>query len=439
MSGGREDAPIDAGDLQDRRLLFLQGPLSPLFKLIGRDFASRGGEVHRINFCAGDWFHWHGPECTSYRGTPEKWPDFLAEFVDRNRITDLVLHGDQRLYHRLAIEKAIDRGVFIAVTELGALRPGWMTLEQNGLSTLSHFPVAPDAIKEIASAAGEIDLSPRYPGSFWLQTGPDVFYNLSNVLLKFLYPNYQQHTLYPPVLEYARGAMRLVSQARRDRVADMLLKQIQTGGRPYFVLPLQLEGDFQLRRHSPFGSFSEVLELVIASFAKAAPQDASLVIKSHPLDVGFENWPTVTEETAAGHGVAGRVHFLDGGGLGPVLEKAAGMVTVNSTAGVEALQMGVPVKTLVPAHFDIEGLTSRSPLGSFWQAPEPPDAQLLDNYIRALAASTQVRGSIHNREGVLVAARNMADRIASRELNSYGGYVDPPPRLARARELGVPL
>ncbi len=80
-------------------------------------------------------------------------------------------------------------------------------------------------------------------------------------------------------------------------------------------------------------------------------------------------------------------------------------MTLNSTAGLEALQAGVPVKTLVPAHYDIAGLTHQGDLASFWNNPDQPDRDLLLAYVQALAASTQVRGSIHNSEGVAVAAK----------------------------------
>ena len=422
-----------------RRVLFLQGPLSPLYKQTGDCLKALGFEVHRINFCAGDWLHWHGKGCISFKGQSSDWPAYIEDYLRKHEITDLVLHGDQRLYHRLAIEKAVQLGVYVAVTELGALRPGWMTLERTGLSTLSHFPSDPAAIRRIAETAGPVDLTPRYPSSFWLQTAPDVVYNLTNVFLKPLYPAYQRHTIYSPVAEYLRGAVRLLKEKRRNRAAERQLAELQEKAVRYFVLPLQLEGDFQLRRHSPFHSFEEVLEVVFRSLAEVVDDDVHLVLKSHPLDVGFEDWPGVANQLADRFGLQHRVHFLDGGGLAKPFEKALGVVTLNSTAGLEALQAGVPVKTLVPAHYDIAGLTHQGDLASFWNNPDQPDRDLLLTYVQALAASTQVRGSIHNSEGVAVAAKNIAEKIANRDLNAFGAYVDPPPRLARARALGVPL
>lgn len=417
----------------------MQGPLSPLFKLTGERLKEQGHEVFRINLCAGDWLHWHGENCTNFKGTVSDWPEFIREYLEKHRITDLVLHGDQRIYHRSAIEIALQNDLYIAVTELGALRPGWMTLERNGLSTVSHFPIDPSLIVKLAERAGELDLTPKYPSSFWLQTAPDVVYNLTNVFLKPLFPHYQRHTIYPPLSEYIRGAVRLLRETKRNSVAERKMAELRNTGVSYFVVPLQLEGDFQLRRHSPFQSFAEVLEIIFKSLSEEVGANSHLVLKSHPLDVGFEDWPGVSEKLAKKYGISERVHFLDGGGLEGPFEAASGVVTLNSTAGLEALQAGLPVKTLVPAHYDIAGLTHQGDLSGFWSKPERPDLELLQSYIVALAATTQVRGSIHNQEGVHVAAENIADKISRRQLNPLGAFVDPPPRLARARELGVPL
>ncbi|WP_269582394.1 capsule biosynthesis protein [Roseibium sp. Sym1] len=432
-------ASTNTGNEAGRRVLFLQGPLSPLFRLVGDLLKTRGMTVFRINFCAGDWLHWHGEGCANFKETSSEWPGYIERFLVRNKITDLVLHGDQRIYHRVAVKKALELDIHVAVTELGALRPGWMTLERNGLSTLSHFPTDPDAIRDIARRAGNVDLKPMYPSSFWLQTAPDVIYNLVNVFLSPLFPGYERHTIYPPVEEYLRGAVRLLKEGQRTHLAETSLRQVQDSGKPYFVLPIQLEGDFQLRRHSPYDSFVEVLQTVFSSFASTAPAETRLILKSHPLDVGFENWAQVSKELAAKYDLGTRVHYLDGGGLAKPFEKASGVVTLNSTAGLEALQACLPVKTLVPAHYDIDGLTHQGSLETFWSEPEGPDPELLTAYVIALAASTQVRGSIHNREGVVVAARNIAERIEAHSINAFGAFVDPPPRLARARALGVPL
>ena len=406
---------------------------------MGHLLQQQGAKVWRVNVCAGDWLHWRGPEATSYRGDTAGWAAFVDAFMERHQITDLVLHGDQRVYHKAAITQAQARGVRVFVTELGLLRSGWMTLEREGLATLSRFPNDPDQIRTIARGVGEIALSPAFPKSAWLEIGPDVIYNLTNVFFKLAYPKYQRHTLYPPVLEYARGAWRLLSERRRDAKVGRQIDALFRNGNPYFILPLQLEGDFQLRAHSPFESFAQVIEHVFISFAANAPETAQLVLKAHPLDVGFERWPQVVRHLSRRLAIGERIIYLDGGRLDALFEKASGLVTLNSTAGLEAMMAGVPVATLTPAHYDIDGLTHQGGLDTFWNRPAATDAGLLKDYLTAVAAAIQVRGSIHNKAGVEAAAKNMVRRILDLSVNEPGAFLPEPPRLASARAIGVDL
>lgn len=431
--------PRQSGPAADRRVLFLQGPLSPFFRLAGERLAKAGCKVFRINLCPGDWLHWHGEGCVSFKGKASGFGAFCDAFMERHGITDLVCHADQRIYHKAAIQAAQARGVRVFVTELGLLRSGWMTLEREGLATLSRFPADPERIMSIAAQVGAVDFSPAYPKSTYLEIVPDVVYNLANVFLWFLYPHYQRHTIYPPVLEYIRGGWRMLWAKRRDRIVAREIGAVKASGLPYFVLPLQLEGDFQLRSHSPYESFAQVIEEVLTSFSKSAPREAKLLLKTHPLDAGFENWPATVQALAARHGVADRVHFLDGGRLDSLFSGAAGVVTLNSTAGLEALQAAVPVKALVPAHYAIDGLTHQGTLDTFWTELPRPDPALLQAYLTAAAGTIQIRGSIHNREGTEAAAGNLAKRLLEISVNEPGAFVEPPPRLAAARALGVPL
>ncbi|AXS40350.1 capsular biosynthesis protein [Breoghania sp. L-A4] len=424
----------------DRRtFLFLQGPLSPLYGGIADRLALSGHRVRRINFCFGDWMHWRRPGATAFRGRVADWPDFIAGYLERNGVTDVVLHGDRRIYHKIAGDAARARGIAVVATELGYLRPDWMTIERDGTSTGSHFPLDPDAIRDVAARLPKTDLTPRFANSFWLVAVPDVLYNLANVAFFWAWPHYQKHTIYNPLTEYLSAGIRLLGAPRRNALARKRLDKIAARNLPYFVLPMQLEGDFQLRDHSPYCGMEAALREIIGSFARKAPRDARLIVKSHPLDAGREPWRRMVGRMAQKAGVRHRVHYLGGGRLDAMLKGASGMVTVNSSAGIEALRAGVPVKCLAPAIFDVAGLTDQRPLDAFWLNSARPDRALLADFLQALAGSVQARGSIHSREGLQEAIRTMAARLEARDLNSGGAYVDPPPRVARARALGAPL
>jgi capsular polysaccharide export protein len=149
--------------------------------------------------------HWRRGGATSFRGYLAEWPGFIDGFLETHGITDLILHGDRRAYHRIAGEAARQRDIQVIATELGYLRPDWMTIERDGTASGSHFPREPAAIRVIAAQAPPIDFQPVFNNRFSKVAIPDVQYNMANTLLWFLYSHYQRHTIYFPPLEYAAG------------------------------------------------------------------------------------------------------------------------------------------------------------------------------------------------------------------------------------------
>jgi len=52
-----------------------------------------------------------------------------------------------------------------------------------------------------------------------------------------------------------------------------------------------------------------------------------------------------------------------------------GVVTIKSTAGLQALLLGVPVKIMGRCFYDIEGLTNQKELRDYWRNLDKPDRQ----------------------------------------------------------------
>jgi capsular polysaccharide export protein len=78
-----------------------------------------------------------------------------------------------------------------------------------------------------------------------------------------------------------------------------------------------------------------------------------------------------------------------------LVANAAGVVTVNSTTGLTALRLGVPVKPLGSAIYDVPGLTDQGDLAGFWQRPNPPDREFIEVFVRALIGATQIKGGYY--------------------------------------------
>ncbi|CAH0315329.1 capsule biosynthesis protein [Roseomonas sp. CECT 9278] len=394
-----------------RSFLFLQGLATHVFVRLGDALAARGHAVHRVNFNAGDRLFWRRPNATDFTGAPADWPAALGSLIDTHGVTDLVMFSDCRPLHVAAIALARQRGLAAWVFEEAYLRPGYITLEQGGVNANSPLPRDPARIRALAHGLPAAAPETLSAGSFLRRASDDVRYNVATLLGRGRFPHWRTHRQWNAFHEYAgwlwRGARRPVlrTAARRKLAA------LQAWRGPVFVLPLQLEGDFQLRLHSPFPSLRDAIARIVASFAAHAPRDALLAVKGHPLDNGLTDWGRVAQRAATAAGVGDRLLWLPELPFGPVLAPAAGVVTVNSTAGLQSLREGKPVVVLGRALYDMPGLTFQHGLDRFWTEAAPPDPALVDALRRVLAAHCLIRGGFFHEAGVIEAVANAVERL----------------------------
>lgn len=399
--------------VNQRRFLFLQGPSSPFMGRVAEELRRLGHDIRRINLCPGDALFWRAGKATMFRGGIGDWPAYLEGYLERKAVTDLVLFSDSRPYQSLAIPVARSRGLGVHVIEHGYLRPDWITVERDGFGVLSRFPRTPDDVLRLAGEHPMPSFDPIERESFLRFAVWDVAYHGANVALGWVVsPRYQRYMLDHPIKEYAGWIMKLLRARATARRADATVTQAVARPGPLFVVPLQLATDFQIRAHSPFPHLRDAVRWVIRSFAANAAADATLLLKVHPLDAGWERWPRQVAALATAAGVGERVLVADGGSLEALLARADGVVTVNSTVGLTALRHGVPLTVLGNAIYDIDGLTDRRPLADFWRAPEPPDQQMVAAFLKALAWATQVRGEFTATKSMTIGARAVAERLA---------------------------
>ncbi len=419
--------------------LFLQAPPGPFAPELRDAIVARGHDVHRINLCLGDAVQWGWRPAVSYRGPYAQWRPFLGDYVRRHAITDILYYGDRLPYHRVAVDLARDLGLRGTAIEFGYLRPDWITLEREGMSALSHFPLDPAMIKAAAARVPPRDLAERYAHGFATEAFREVTHHLITYFGRPFYPRYNADNYYNPLLNYLSYLPRLMASGRRSRRAAVRTRNWLQMKRRYALVPLQMQNDYQLRASSPFRHQREAIEMVLDSLRRAAPEDFHVVFKIHPLDNGWEGWSRVVGEVAAKLGIPRRVSTIDGGHLPTLLDHCSRVILINSTVGMHAIQRLRPTKVLGLAMFDIPGLTHQGSLDSFWCEPELPDPELRDCFIRLLAATIQIQGSFYNREGRARAIFEITQRLIDGTVNEPGGFVDSPPRLARAHQLGVEL
>ncbi len=95
-----------------------------------------------------------------------------------------------------------------------------------------------------------------------------------------------------------------------------------------------------------------------------------------------------------------------------VLDNTDGFVTVNSTAGLAAVQRGLPVKCCGKAIFDMEGLTFQGSLNSFWTSATPPDTATTSAFLGYLTRYSQINGALYAAKGIELASRALCDIIS---------------------------
>lgn len=391
-----------------RSFLFLQGPPGPFFWRLSRELEARGCAVRRINLNGGDRYDWPAG-AVDYRGRLDAWPIFFDRFVREHDITDLVLYGDCRPMHLAAHRLAKLRGVAIHVFEEGYIRPDWMTLEPDGVNGHSTLVRDPAIIRERARDLPPLPDLPTITASFGRRARDSYWHYHRIVTGRIRFPFYRSHRKGIIIVE-GLGWIRKFALSRR-RTAQAKATLATLAKKPYFLFPLQLTGDYQIREHSPFGTMMTAADYVLDSFAHCAPADAHLLVKEHPLDCGFHNWRAFIEKRARALGLEGRVHHLEGGDLGRLARDSKGMVCVNSTSGTLALSAGKPVIVLGDAIYDVPGITHQGHLDRFWDAPQAPDMGLYDAFRRVLHAHCLVRGGLASESATDTLVANSVERL----------------------------
>lgn len=386
----------------------LQGPLGPYFTDLAEALFALGAETHRICFNKGDWHFAQADHIQLFEGLADDWANYLDSYLQENSIDVVCCYGDSRHYHSEARRVCAERSVPIFCFEEGYVRPGFVTMEKGGNNANSTFPkaFATGNLPE-ASVPEPAKTKNHFRFQFWFAT---LYYIVKDwKLAGFVgYRHHRRGNWATELLAWIRAGIRKHTYSRF--VERGLTKQLlaDTSG-PLFTVPLQVAVDAQMIYHSPYGSVADFIDQVIRSFAENAPKNARLLIKHHPMDRGFTHYGGLINRMSKGLGCAARTVYAFDLDLDRVLEHSAGCVTVNSTVGLTALELGTPTITLGSSVIDAAGLTARTELDEFWKAPGSVDQTKVKSFKEALITHTQLPGSFYrDRE---VAANAAAQKL----------------------------
>jgi len=380
-----------------KRLLMLQGPIGPFFRRISRDFEKAGAAVYKINFNGGDWLFNPGSSIL-FRGSLDEWPAFLESTLDKYDIDMVFLFGDCRPVHRAVKAITTRRGLKTGVFEEGYVRPDYITLELYGTNGHSLLPRDP-AFYLTQPISFISPTKPVGSGTYWYMALWAVLYYIAGAVFKPLFPHYCHHRPFTlkEALPWIRSAFRKYYYRIKERGIEEKLAGSFTG--KYFLVPLQVHNDSQIEVHSDFASPRVFIETVVDSFRKHAPQGTILVIKHHPLDRGYVDYQQLVNQLIRKHALQNKLLYIHDQHLPSLLEHAQGVVVINSTVGLSALDQGKPLKVLGSALYNMNGLTFQGSLDEFWnQAPTHQlDRNLFYRFRRYVIAQTQLNGSYYKR------------------------------------------
>lgn len=379
-----------------KRVLLLQGPVGPFFRRLARDLQWAGAQVCKVNFNGGDWL-FYPTGAIAFRRHTDEWPGFFARLIDERKIDIVLLFGDCRPIHAAIHEIATSRGVEVGVFEEGYIRPDYITLERGGVNGYSLIPRMPifylNAYSPPAPDPKQVINPFRYV-VLW-----STLYYLASSLLSPLFRHYRHHRPLNilEALPWFRAVWRKVYYGMTERGVAALLRERFSG--KFFLVPLQVHNDAQIRVHSQFDSVTAFIRHVMTSFARNAPVSTVLVIKHHPLDRGYRDYSRYIQNEAEALGISERVLTIHDQHLPTLLGQSRGVVVINSTVGLSAVHHDTPVKVCGSAVYDMQGLTFQGSLDEFWQAAsaEKVDRKLYKRFRHFLINQTQLNGSFYTR------------------------------------------
>ncbi len=375
-----------------RHILMLQGPNGFFFRNVARHLRRRGVHVVKINFNPGDTLFFHEGEVLSFRQPSPEWPGFMESVLRDRHIDVVMLFGDCRQHHRVAIEVAKRVGVEVYVFEEGYLRPDFVTLERDGVNGNSHIPRDPEFYRQLTATTlpGVVPVGPIFLRAAWYSG----LYAFANSVWGWRVPHYRHHRDLNALRQayyWGRSGVRKAFAYFRDRELN---RRLMAGTMPpYFFVPLQVHLDSQIG-HSKYQGIPEFITEVVESFAACAPRDCSLILKVHPFDRPYRDYRQLTGELARRTGLNGRLIYADVINLPATLRHARGTVVINSTVGLSSIQRGTPTLCLGHAVYDIPGLTHQGTLADFWRDPGQVDLELYRKLRYWLRTNNQLNGTV---------------------------------------------
>lgn len=313
------------------------------------------------------------------------WRAFFTTQCVQLDVDVVVLFGQSRLYHQVALQVATELDLEVVVLEEGYFRPGFLTAELKGVNgnstTIDRFNWA--GPKE--HIQGATDKHPFFSATYFA-----AIHYAQMLFGYYKYRGYQHHRHRSVVYYFSYWMYSWIRKFSNQKLDLARQKKMFDSKESFYFVPLQFEGDAQLKLFSGFNSVEEFLSQVIRSFSIYAPKPALLVFREHPHGRGMGGYKKFIQQVAMTFGVAERIVYLVEGDTPLLVMHSVGVVTVNSTVGLRALKCNLPLKVMGAAVYRRLGLVFDGELDKFWCEAVPANQEVAENFILQLKNLTQL-------------------------------------------------
>jgi capsular polysaccharide export protein len=377
-------------------VLLLMGPIGTFFARLAHHLEQRGVPVWKVSFPLHE-FGFAAHQRIGYAGGMDNFRSFLLKQINDKGIRHIFMYGDFIDPHRIAIDLIRElnadcqRNVKIEawVFELGYIRPNFVSLERERVNARSSLNRPTSFYRGLP----DVDTLPRRGSTAGLRWRKA--WKMPTFILH-AFTNYAiingPHKLQPRP-SYLLAQVRGLIRKYKYRLTELPIRRLLFSNTSYFLVPLQVATDSQISLSSDYAGMEPFIEQVIHSFASHADDKDQLIFKHHPRDRGYNNYQRLIRHLAAKHSLKGRVHYFHDAPLGPALKRAKGVVTINSTVGLQALYHRTPTKVMGRTFYNLEGLSDQQPLDTFWADPQAPDRRLFRKFYCHTIETTQINGN----------------------------------------------
>ncbi|MEM8650227.1 MAG: hypothetical protein AAGF54_06830 [Pseudomonadota bacterium] len=414
----RLEFPKTDESLQDRtgkmRVLLLNGPVGPFFKLLQIQLNQSNFDAWRVCFNAGDLYFSNKEKRISYTRSPDEFDDWLNAILVNGRFDAILFMGSERQLNIAAKNVAERNNVAVLSLEEGYFRPGFITMEEGGNNRSSPLagrlpPANFESVQKIAN--------PEIESSFSRLVWWGFVYFVFRGLFTPISGRRTFHKKRPLVSEaffWLRNYKRWLTHQRRNYLLTERL--LEKKNKQYYLLPLQVADDTQLTMAGRGWNNDRFLEAAISSFAKHAPPGTELVIKVHPISRGHSNELSNAAALAKLYGAEGRVHVIDTGSLGLLCRHARGMLTINSTSGLAAIAHGTPLFVIGDAIYRHPTLAwcanSIGELNEFWIKGNAAEPSLRQRYLAWISEEAVLSGDFYADRGISAALDEVSQKLS---------------------------